>query len=286
MAAVSDEIRSAVKPIKVPAALTSPHPIVARLLKQDAQRKPSPSASQYFSDRNGPKFVKPIQQRRLRILSSILTELDRLGCKASGNTHAGERFSINVGGHWTYIFFGVEGGPSGSYFYSDRRSHGNPDRERLRFDLVEHGDRTPPKRTWREDKQPLEQQATAIVRGLLLQVEEDGRKWAQMQHKWACEDRERKIKEARLAAEQAEASWIAREKAAAAARLQALLGGADALEQAVRIRRYVSAVRAACGETSEPVSTDSLDRWAKWALAEADAIDPVGSGRFLLDMEL
>ncbi|MGH6910437.1 MAG: hypothetical protein ACREEG_09645, partial [Phenylobacterium sp.] len=178
------------------------------------------------------------------------------------------------------------GGPATSYFHRDRGSYRQSDRERLRFDFVEHDERTPPKRIWREDERPLEQQATEIVCGLLLQAEEDTRKWALMHHKWTCEDHERKIREARLAAEKAEADRVAREKAAAAARIEALVGGAEALERAAQIRRYVTAVRAAHCETSEPVSPDVLDRWASWALAQADAIDPVASRRFVADLEL
>lgn len=283
LAIVSEEIRAAVRAIKVPAVLETPHPIVARLLTQDAQRKPTPSASPYFSERHGPKFATAIQQRRLRILSCIFTELDRLGCKARGSTHAGERFSVIVGGSWTHIFFGVEGGPSRSDFYSDRRSYKHADREGLRFDLVEHDERTPPKRCWREEKTPLERQATEIVRGLLLQAEEDTRKWALMRHRWDCETRERAIREARVASEKAEADRIEKEKAAAAARKEALLSGADAFEQAARIRRYVAAIRAANSESAEPVRAAELETWAMWALAEADVIDPVTSGRFFVD---
>ena len=286
MATVSQEITAAVRVINVPTSLTNPHRIVARLQKQDAERKPDPSPSIYFGDRHGPKFARPIQQRRLRILSCILTELDRLGCKASGSTHAGERFSISIGGWWTYIFFGIEGGSSASYFHRDRGSYKGADTERLRFDIVEHDQRSPPKRTWREDKIPLEQQATEIVCGLLLQAEEDTRKWALMRHKWDREEHERKLKEARLAAEKAERDRIAREKAMAAARIDALIGGAEALERAARIRRYVSAVRAANVERAEPVPEEILERWTTWALAEADVIDPVASGRFLTDLEL
>jgi len=282
---VRQEIQAAVGLIKVPASLTNPHPIVARLLRQDAERKPSPSASSYFSDRHGPKFAKPIQQRRLRILSCILTELERLGCKASGSTHAGERFSISVGGAWTYILFGIEGCASESYFYRDGRRFKGPNTERLRFDLVEHDDRTPPKRIWREDETPLERQATDIVLGLLLQAEDDIRKWALMRHQWDCEDRARRAREAKPAAEKAETERIARDEAAAAARIASLIDGADALERAARIRRYVDAVRAASAARPEPVPDAALERWTRWALAEADTIDPVSSGRFLSDLE-
>jgi hypothetical protein len=151
--------------------------------------------------------------------------------------------------------------------------------------LVDHDDRKPPKRVWREDEVPLERQATEIVGGLLLQAEDDTRKWALMRHQWDCEDRARRAREARLAAEKAEAERIARDQAAAAARIAALVDGADALERAARIRRYVEAVRAANASRLEPVSTEALERWAEWALAEADALDPVASGRFLVDLQ-
>ena len=285
LAAVSEEIRSAVRAIKVPSDLATPHPIVARLLQQDAKRKPRASASSYFSDRHGPKFATSIQQRRLRILSSIFTELERLGCKARGSTHAGERFSIIIGGYWTHIFFGIEGGSSGSAFYTDRRTYPPADRERLRFDLIGHDERIAPKRSWREDKAPLERQATEIVRGLLVQAEEDTREWALTRYKWDCEDRQRKIREARLADEKAEADRVAREKEAAAARIEALLSGADTLEQAARIRRYVAAIRAASCEGLTSLPSESVENWARWALAEADRIDPVVSGRFASDVE-
>jgi len=281
LAQVQAEIRAAVRPIKVPAVLTTPHPIVARLLKQDAERKPASGPTYAFSVYRGPRFASGAQQRRLRILSCILNELTRLGCKASGSTHAGERFSVNVGGAWSYISLRVEDEPTG-YFYGDRQPTKRA--ERLRFDIVDHDERTPPKRSWREDKTPLEQQVTEIVQGLLLQVEDSSREWALLHHKWRCEDHERRLKEARLAAEKAEADRIAKEKAAAAARIEALLDGADALERAARIRRYVAAVRSAY--PADQTAPEELDRWASWALAEADAIDPIKSRCSVSDLDL
>lgn len=283
LAQVQAEIRAAVRPIKVPAVLTAPHPIVARLLKQDAERTPASGPIHAFSVYRGPRFASAAQERRLRILSCILTELARLGCKASGSTHAGERFSVSVGGAWSYISLRVEGEPAG-YFYGDRQPTKRAERERLRFDIVDHDERTPPKRTWREDKTPLEQQVTEIVQGLLLQVEASSREWALLHHKWRCEDHERRLKEARLATEKAEADRIAKEKAAAAARIEALLDGADALERAARIRRYVAAVQSAYPE--DQTAPEQLDAWASWALAEADAIDPIKSRRFVSDLDL
>jgi hypothetical protein len=282
IAAVSAEIQAAVRAIKVPATLTSPHPIVARLLKQDSLRAPSKHEFGYLSDYYGPKFAKPIQQRRLRILSCVLAELERLGCKIRGSTHAGEQFSIRIGGRWTYILFAVEGGSSRTQYYRDRQSYKQSDAERLRFDLTDD-DRgyKPPARTWREDHGPLEHRCSEIVCGIFLQVEEDARKWALWLHNDKIQQRAREAKEAKLAAEKAEVDRIAREKAAAAARIKQLIDGADALERAARIRRYVASVRTETAKRADSASTESLEAWADWALAEADRIDPVVSGQFL-----
>ena len=130
----------------------------------------------------------------------------------------------------------------------------------------------------------MEQQATDIVCGIFLRVEEDARRWALWSHNDRAEQRVRAAQEAKLAAEKAEAERIARERAAEAARLKRLTDGADELERAARIRRYVAAVQTGSAAKAEQVSGDAIDVWAAWALAEADRIDPVRSGRFLEDL--
>lgn len=281
LAQVQEEIRAAVKPVRVQPALTRPHPVVARLLKQDSARPPV--SGRQFPHYAEQKFGSPIQQRRLRLLSCILTELQRLGCKVSGSTHAGERFSVKVGEGWTYIFLGVEGGASASYFHDAQPRYKQPDREQLRFAIIDHDPRTPPSLSWREDKTLLDQQVSEIIRGIFLQVEDDRRKWALLSYQWRCEDHARKMREAKLAKEKAEADRIAKEKAAAAARLSALIDGAAALERAATIRRYVEKVCIECSARADKLSPDDLERWVSWALSHADAIDPVVSGRFIQD---
>lgn len=116
-------------------------------------------------------------------------------------------------------------------------------------------------------------------------MEDDRRKWALLSHQWRCEDQSRKMREATVAAEKAEADRITNEKAAAAARVGALIDGAAALERAAAIRRYVAAVRSQCLERREVTSLDKLEKWVAWALSEADSIDPVVSRRFVADLE-
>jgi hypothetical protein len=64
------------------------------------------------------------------------------------------------------------------------------------------------------------------------------------------------------------------------------MAGADTLEQANRIRRYVEAVRAANVESPTPLPTEQLESWSAWALNQADALDPVKSGRFAADFDV
>jgi hypothetical protein len=279
---VREEISAAVGHIKVAENLDDPHPIVSRLLKQDAERK---SDKRAFSDYYGPKFNNPMQQRRLRVLSSIFKAFERLGCKCSGATHAGEKFSISIGGSWTHILFAVENRSYDSPFFRDQRRSKEPEKDRLRFDVVDHSYNTRPERTWRDDDKPIEHQVGNIVLGILIDVEDTSRKSAIHHHQWMIEQRARDIKEARLAKEKAECDRIAREHAAAGARIKRLIDGADALETAERIRRYVDAVRVRSKNGMTPVSLRNLDGWAEWALAQANNIDPVEKGHFLADIE-
>jgi hypothetical protein len=50
---------------------------------------------------------------------------------------------------------------------------------------------------------------------------------------------------------------------------------------ALPARAYVDAVKAVVANKTASISPDAVERWSKWALAQADRIDPVRSARFL-----
>lgn len=169
----------------------------------------------------------------------------------------------------------MEGQKFGDPFYRGR-GYSRQEGERLRFDITGHSsDREPPTRTWRDDKVPLEGQATEIVCSLFLKAEEDARASAVMHHRYQLEARAARIRDAKLAAERAEKERIARREANAKARIQSLIDGADALEKAERIRRYVVAIQHKLAAGSDGEEAASLADWSAWALAQADSIDPV-----------
>jgi hypothetical protein len=75
-----------------------------------------------------------------------------------------------------------------------------------------------------------------------------------------------------------------RQKRIAQARIDRLLRDAAAFQQAGEIRKYIEAIRS--GEArNRSLSMDQIERWTKWALAQADRIDPTISGRFLKAMQ-
>jgi hypothetical protein len=65
------------------------------------------------------------------------------------------------------------------------------------------------------------------------------------------------------------------------ARIDRLLDEAELLRRATNIRAYVAAVKAIVANETASISAEEMQRWSKWALAEADPIDPVISTRFL-----
>jgi hypothetical protein len=64
-----------------------------------------------------------------------------------------------------------------------------------------------------------------------------------------------------------------------------LLDEEASLRRAIDIRTYVAAVRTTLANQATSIVPDVIERWSKWALAEADRIDPVKSGRFLKGIE-
>jgi hypothetical protein len=64
-------------------------------------------------------------------------------------------------------------------------------------------------------------------------------------------------------------------------RVDRLLNEAASLRQAIDIRAYVDAVKSIVARDTTLISAEETERWAKWALEQADRIDPVRSARFL-----
>jgi hypothetical protein len=62
-------------------------------------------------------------------------------------------------------------------------------------------------------------------------------------------------------------------------RVDRLLREPALLRQATDIRSYVEAVRERARDERSALAPDALEQWARWALVQADRIDPVTTGR-------
>ena len=102
-------------------------------------------------------------------------------------------------------------------------------------------------------------------------------------YEWRVRRKAEREEEEREKKRQAERAERERLKRLEQARIDRLLKGAAAFQQAGAIRKYVETIRAT--QADDPVcSSEELERWAEWALAEAARIDPVVGGKFLLAM--
>ena len=68
-------------------------------------------------------------------------------------------------------------------------------------------------------------------------------------------------------------------------KLQKLLDDAAAYRQAEDIRQYVERVLSAVSYQSIDAAQEAVETWAVWARVQADVLDPVKCGRFLLREE-
>lgn len=121
---------------------------------------------------------------------------------------------------------------------------------------------------------------------MIVTGEERHRDGALQHQKWQVEHRHQRIEEARKARAEAERKERERIAALEKARVDRLLAEAKALQTARDIRRYVDEVKALSARLDPPVPQEALADWARWALAQADRIDPVLSRRFLDNEEL
>jgi hypothetical protein len=138
---------------------------------------------------------------------------------------------------------------------------------------------------WHDDDQGrLETRMTDIAVQIILTAELQYREGTVRSYEWRVQRKAELEEEERERKRQAERAERERQKRLEQARIDRLLKSAAAFEQAGAIRKYVEAIRAA--QTSNAAcSSEELERWKQWALAQAERIDPVVGGKFLLAMQ-
>ena len=280
--AISDltaRVRQMVGKVAALKTLAQPHRLIARLLEADERRREKQQNTPYPVSWEIPIFDSSFERRRLRILNALFHALERCGMKPSVQGREARELSVQVGEQ--HVSFALDGAAKRSQVSRSPSSQGKSSLERLRFQITSWHSDTNVRKSWEDDDNAkIENQLSDIVVELIIAGEMQYRELLQRHYEWLLQEKARLEKEARRRKEEEERRERERQIMAQKERVDRLLNEASALRQAAEIRAYVEAVRAANAAASDPLPPEKIEAWATWALAEADRIDPIRSGRF------
>lgn len=279
VADLTTRVQRMVKRVHIPKDLSKPHRLIAKLLEsEEAGRKARP----YFSM---PLFDSPFEQRRLRFLSGLFTALGQAGMRPRFSGKDPSDFSVQVGEQ--HVSFTLDKPGAGNRFgfrsEEDTRTLASAP---LKLEVGSVRDLDGVVTCW-QDKvgDRIERRATEIAIALIVRGELQHRRSEQRHFDWlvgrkinAIEDARKRL-EAELRAERE--ARVRKENA----RVQRLLDEAAAYRQASDIRAYVETVRSARAGSGFRATPEEMEGWATWAIDQADRIDPVRSGSFLLELD-
>ena len=275
-------VEAEMRKVAVPKTLGQPHAVVAKLLKEDEDRKAKGAGLSYMATWYAPRYESPIQRRRLRLLSAIFVATAACDCRASawgGKPHDGptDEFAVLVGDQNVRLRVAVVES-------KHRTGRGTESKttveEKIRITLNpgDRGDAGGP--AWEDGEARLEQKVREIALAIIVRGEEQHREGRLYQHRWRIQAKADLIERRRK--EQEEADRKARERRAELERqrVDRLLGEAESLRKATAIRQYVQEARSANCQLPDPMPETEMKAWADWVLAQADRIDPVRNGSF------
>jgi hypothetical protein len=263
--ALQARIKKIVGKVPYPTLSSGTHPIITKLLVQDEERRESTWQNPYYD--------AAIDKRRLRLFNAIFLHCHGIGCtpymSLSKYDDKDRDATIRVG----------EQRVSLTLLASDKNKRVKNNSNRLRLSINssrnEHDSDS-----WEDsDGYRIEKSLREVIEKILLAGELQHRKQVQRQYKWEVErraellerERQRIIEEKRLADE----LRIQQERE----RVELLLSEATALQQAVTIRDYVKTIQNKSADLNATI--EAIDKWSKWALEQADRIDPLKSLSFL-----
>lgn len=281
---VAARVKAMIGHISVPRFPERAHRHIRRLLDADEERRQKQLNSRYSSSSYAPFFDDSFEKRRFRVLNAIITTLERNGMKPSVRGRHGRDLSVNIND--TNVGFTLDSTTQKNDPYRDASIETRGPSTRLRLQVISWRSSSESQPSWEDtDRTKLEKHLDEIVVALIVSGERQYREGRQRRYEWLVERKAELILEIQERKEEAERHERERRIQLEQGRIDRLLGDAASLRQADEIRAYVEGVRDRCAEAGGPIVIDELGGWARWALAQADRIDPVRSGRFMESME-
>lgn len=228
--------------VTVPNKVSSWHPAINRLLKEDEKRREKQLNSPYAMSWDKPFFDTPFERRRLRILCLFFAV-----AKMNGRPFVRGHEARDIG-----IFFFQQHLPIAldRPKRSNRRVQPNTQEEssdmKLCLSILTGWGSETAVATWQDDDaQKLESRMTEMATQVILTAEVEYRETALRHHKWRIERKAELEEEERKRKLEAERAERERQKRIEQGRVNRLLRDAAAFQQAGEIRKYVEAIRLA-----------------------------------------
>ncbi len=250
--------------------LENAHPQIARLLREDDERREAITKNRYAWDK--PRFESRFEQRRLVFLSNLFTLLGQL--EAQGSAH-GRELNVHVGNQ--YVKFRVETLVTLRPRTRPAGTKNEPMAVEVDVARWQHGE-PEEKLFWRDDEEgKLENRLKEIGVAIVLTGERQYRKSREFSYRMNRHSFDERVEKARQEREKAERHEREARLQAERDRITRLLGQISARQQAQQIRTYVEAVLSSPTAMEGRAFDGEREAWAGWALAVADQLDPLVS---------
>lgn len=277
--AVRKRARVLVGEVRIPDRISQPHPLVEELIRADQKLLDQERATGFSWPR--PRFQTAIDRRRLKLANGLLKAGERVGAKWRRGDKDKLEFEATVGA----IRVGLSVRKATRHSY--KTTAGRREREEREEVAVLLGpfrdERDPGGRSWVDtETQTLEACAADIMVELLVDAEMGYRGGLARLRDWRVERREAAIEEIREERERSEREAKERDEALEQSRINRLLNDADKLQKASAIRAYVAQAVDEWSRRPGDISREAVDRWKRWAVSQADRIDPITNGSFVL----
>lgn len=252
--------------------LSAPVPPIRKLLQADDKLKAKQREVSWMASWYEPRFVSGFEQRRLRLLNAIAGGLAKAGGRLEVRDKAARDLCAVIGEqNLTFTLDHPGARPNRHGEHETRKDASGP----LRLEFKPRWPADGANGAWNDgDAEKLEDRLTEIVLAMVVAGEAEYRSSCVSWHEYLLKRRrENEIEMARrrAEAEQRERARLARQ---AKERRERLLAQGAAWRSAQDIRDMVAAL-------PEDGQGSGLKEWRRWALAEADALDPVCTGELV-----
>lgn len=270
--AVEARIRHALpKKFRFVRAPENMHPQIARLLREDDERREAMTKNRYTFDK--PRFESRFEQRRLIFLNNLFLLLGRLEVQGAAHGREGRELSAHVGDQ--SVKFRVETLAT----FRPRKRPADTKSEPMAIEVEvarwQHGEREE-RLFWSDGEDGrLEDRLVEIGVAIVLTGERQYRKSRQFSYEWATHSFEERIEQARKAREAAKQREREQCLQAEKDRVVRLFAQVSARQQAQQIRAYVDEVLSSPDAVAGRAFDGERDTWAGWARRVADQLDPL-----------